>query len=192
MGMVVAVLVRRVVAVLAMFVVMRMVMPRMILFLEEIGVDIELAVKVEAAQVKHLAQGHLAKMHRLLRRARVHVLEPVHQVGRFFSRDQIGLAEEYLVGKTDLAARFLALIELLVGVFGIDQGQDRIQQITLGNLVVHEKRLRHRPRVGQAGGLDHHAVKVEQTLALFGGEQLQRLAQVFADGASKCSRCSSG
>ena len=69
-------------------------------------------------------------------------------------------------------------------MLGIDQGQDRVQQVALGDLVVHEEGLRHRARIGQAGGLDDDAVEVQQALALLGGQQLQGFAQVLADRAA--------
>ena len=72
--------VRGVVAMLAVLVVVVMVVVVVVVvFLQEVGVDVELGVQVEAAQVEHVLQRHLAEMHRLLRRARVHVLEAVHQ-----------------------------------------------------------------------------------------------------------------
>lgn len=49
------------------------------LFLEKVGVDIQLGVQVEATQVEHFAQGHIAKMYGANRRARVHVLEAMDQ-----------------------------------------------------------------------------------------------------------------
>ena len=57
-----------------------------------------------------------------------------------------------------------------VGVLGVDQRQDRVEQVALGDLVVHEEGLRHRAGVGQAGGLDHDAVEVELALALLLGQ----------------------
>ncbi|MNT11844.1 hypothetical protein D3C72_1467470 [compost metagenome] len=69
-------------------------------------------------------------------------------------------------------------------MLGIHQGDDGVDEVGFGDLLVHEEGLRHRAGVGQAGGLDHHAVEVEQALALLGGQQLQRFAQVFADGAA--------
>ena len=41
---------------------------------QEIRVNVQFGIEVKAAQVKHLVQAHLAKMHRLSRRAWVHVL----------------------------------------------------------------------------------------------------------------------
>ena len=89
-----------------------------------------------------------------------------------------------MVGKTHLATRFLALIELLRGVFGIDHGEDGIDQVGLGNLIVHKKGLHHRAGVGQARGFNHDALKIDQPFAPLGRQQLQGFAQVFADGAA--------
>ena len=152
--------------------------------LEEVRVDVELGVEVEAAQVEHLAERDLAEMRGLDRRARIHVLEAVDQLRQLGLRHQVGLADEDLVCEADLAPRLLAVVELLLRVLGIDQRDDRVEQIALGDLLVHEEGLRDRARVGQAGGLDHDALEVEQALALLGRQQLQRAAQVLADRAA--------
>ena len=107
-------------------------------------------------------------MHRFLRGPGVHVLEAVLQGLERLGRHQIGLADENLVGKTDLATRLLAVIELLRRVFGVHQGQNGVEQKGLSHLVVHEKRLRHRAGIGQAGGFNHHPLKVEQPFAALG------------------------
>ena len=123
-------------------------------------------------------------MHHFLRRTRVHVLDAVLQRMHLLLRHQIGLADEYLIGKANLLTRFLPVVQLLVGVFGVHHGDDGVQQVVLGDLVVHEEGLRDRAWVGQTRGFDDHAVKVQQAFALFGGQQLQGLAQVFADRAA--------
>ncbi|MDT4869607.1 hypothetical protein FQZ97_1046470 [compost metagenome] len=69
-------------------------------------------------------------------------------------------------------------------MFGIHQGQDGVEQVLLGDLVVHEEGLCHRARVGEACGFDHHAVELQFALAFFLGQVLQRRAQVVADGAA--------
>ena len=83
-----------------------------------------------------------------------------------------------------MATRFLAVIELLGGVLGVYQGQYRVEQKALCNLVVHEEGLRYRAGVSQARGFDDHAFKVKQAFALFCGQELQGGAQVFTDGAA--------
>ena len=152
--------------------------------IQEVGVEVELGVEVEALEVEHLGQRRLAEVHRALRRARVHVLEAVHQLVDVGGRHEVGLADEDLVGEADLAARFLARVELAAGVLGVDQGQDRVEQVALGDLVVHEEGLRHRAGVGQAGGLDDDALEVEFALAALLGQVGQRGAQVLADRAA--------
>ena len=154
---------------------------------QKVRVDVQLGIQVEALQIKHAGQRHLAEIHCRLRGTRVHVFHAVFQ--RFQRRrlNQIGLAEENLVGKTNLHAGFLAVGELLLAVNGVDQGEDRVEQIAFGDLVVHEKGLRHRAGVGQAGGFDHHAVKLKLAFAFFLGQIGQRGAQVFADGAANAA-----
>ena len=136
---------------------------------QEVWVNIQFGVQVETAQIKHLRQAHLTEMHHFLRRARVHVLQAVLQSVQLSGRHQVSFADEDLVCKAHLAARLLAVVELLGGVFGVDQGQDGVEQEAFGNFIVHEERLCHRAWVGQTRRLDHDAVKVEQTFAFFGG-----------------------
>ena len=123
-------------------------------------------------------------MHHFLWRTGVHVFKAVLERIQFFCRHQVRLADKNLVCKTHLATRFLAVIELLGGVLSIYQGQDGVEQKALSDLVVHEEGLRYRPWICQTCGFDHHAFKVEQAFALFGGQELQGSAQVFADGAA--------
>ena len=154
---------------------------------EKIRINIELGIQIEAAQIKHLRQRHLTKMNRFLRCARVHVLEAVHQRIHFILGHQIGLADEYLVSEADLTSGFLALIQLGLGMFGVHQGQNRVQHITFGNLVVHDESLGHRAGVGQPSGLNHDAIKIEIPLAPFLCQVPQRDTQVLANGAANAA-----
>ena len=151
---------------------------------QEVRVDFQLAVEVEALQIEHVLDRHDAEIGRLLRRARVHVLDAVHQCGHVVGFGEVGLADEDLVGEADLPACFLAGVELRLGVHGVDQGQHRVEQIAAGDLVVHEEGLRHRAGVGQAGGFDDHALEVQFALAPPFGQVGQRGAQVFTDRAA--------
>jgi len=58
-------------------------------------------------------------------------------------------------------------------MLGVDQGQDGIQQVAFGDLVVHEEGLRHRTGVGQAGGFDHDPVERQLPGALFSARSRQ-------------------
>ena len=152
--------------------------------LQEIRIDIELGIEVETPQIEHLGQAHLSKVHHLVRCAGIHVLEPVLQRVQCRSVHQIRLADENLVGKTHLPARFLAVVELGGRMLGIHQGEDGVQEVGLGNLVVHEKGLRHRSGIGQAGRLDDHPVEHQLALATLLGQLLQGGTQILADGAA--------
>ena len=73
LDVVVVVMVVRVVAVLTVLVIMVVIMvmvvvTMLLLGFEEIGVDFELGVEVEAREVEHLGQRHLAEVRRLDRR----------------------------------------------------------------------------------------------------------------------------
>ena len=73
---------------------------------------------------------------------------------------QIALANKNLIRKTHLAASLLAVVQLVGCMLGIHQGEDRIEQILLGNLIIHKKGLRYWARVGQPRGFNHHAFKI--------------------------------
>ena len=152
--------------------------------LQKIGVNVELGVEVKTMQVKHFFDRHLAKMHGFLRCARVHVLQAVLQSVQGIGIHQIAFADENLIGKANLAARLLAVVELQWGVLGVHQSQNGVEQIGLGHFIVHEEGLGHRAGVGQAGGFDHQALKVKLALAPALGQVAQGGAQVFADGAT--------
>ena len=96
-------------------------------FVQKVRVDFQRGVQVEAAQIKHLADGHLAKVHGLLRRTRVHVFQTVLQGIEFIGTHQIAFADENLIGKTHLATRFLAVIQCLGRMLGIHQGEDGVE-----------------------------------------------------------------
>ena len=172
------------VVVMVVRVVMPMMMVMTVIGLEEVRVDVELRVEVEAFQVEDLGNRDFTKVHRLLRGARVHVLQSVDQRVHCLLGHEVGLADEDLVSEAHLTPRFLARVELGVGVFGIHQGEDGVQQVAAGHFVVHEEGLRHRPGVGQAGGFDDHAVKAQLALAALFGQVGQGAAQVFPNGAA--------
>ena len=69
-------------------------------------------------------------------------------------------------------------------MLGVNQRQNRVQQVAFGDFIVHEEGLSDRAWVSQPGGLDHNPVKVKLTLAPFLGEIAQGVAQIFADGAA--------
>ena len=155
-----------------------------VVFLQEVRINIEFGVQVEASQVEHVLERYFAEVHRGDRCARVHVLEAVDQLLLFRFTHQIGLGQKNLIGKAHLAASLLPRIKLLVGMLGIHQRQDGVDEIALCNLIVHEKGLRHWTWIGEARSLNHYTVKFHHPLAALGGQQLQGFAQILANGAA--------
>ena len=84
----------------------------------------------------------------------------------FFLGHEVNLVEHDAVGKSQLFhglifnALGLFLVDVLNDVFGIHDGDDAIEFVPLGHLVVNKEGLRHGCRVGQSGGFDEDAVKV--------------------------------
>jgi len=104
----------------------------------------------------------------LIGAVRVHPLQPLNQLLRLVFRRQVGLGKQDPIGKADLLLGLVELVELLRRVLGVDQGDDRIKEVVVADLLVGEERLRHRAGVGHARGLDHHAVELELApVALF-------------------------
>ena len=71
-----------------------------------------LALRLKPRRSNTSAIGTSPKCTLPLRRARVHVLDAVDQRVDLGRVDQVGLADEDLVGEADLAARLLARVEL--------------------------------------------------------------------------------
>ena len=68
-------------------------------------------------------------------------------------------------------------------VLGVDDGDDAVEPVGVADLGVAEERLRHGPRVGEAGGLDEHAV--EPVLAL--EQPAEDAEQIAAHGAAEAA-----
>ena len=151
---------------------------------EKVRVNVKFGVQIKAAQIQHFCQRHLAKMHGLHRRTRIHVLEALDQRLQHRWLYQIRLGNKNLVGETHLPARFLALVKLLLCMHRVHQGDDGVEQVGFRNLFIHKKGLRYRARVRQAGGFNHDAVKTQQALASLGAQQLQGFTQIFANCAT--------
>jgi hypothetical protein len=75
--------------------------------------------------------------------------------------------------KAHLFQRFVVPVQLCVGVSRVHHGQDGIQSIGVLDIVINEKGLCHRRRIGQPGGLDDHPLEIESA----GGLALRQFAE---------------
>jgi hypothetical protein len=151
---------------------------------EELRVELQDRVQVEAAQVEHLRERRVAEVHLLDRRARVHALQALRQGFRLIARNEIGLRQENLVREAHLLLRLVELVELLRRVLRVDQRDDRIEQVIVADLLVGEERLRYRTGVGHAGGLDHHAVEPDLALVALFLQRAEDADEIAAHGAA--------
>ena len=154
-----------------------------ILGLEKAGIEVGGAAEVKAADVQHAVEGEGAVARAVDPGRRVHAvqarLEPVEVGGA----REVGLVEENDVGEGDLLLRLPAVVEMLGDVPGVDDGDNAVEAIGVADFGVAEERLRHGAGVGQAGGLDEHAV--EAVLAL--EEPAEDAEQVAAHGAAEAA-----
>src|SRR6185295_16812069 len=98
---------------------------------EEVGFEREDRVQVEAADVEHLVDRRVAEIDFLDRCPRIHLLQPLRQGFNFAFRNQIGLRHQYPVGEAHLLLRLVEFVELLRRMLGVDQGDDRVEQVVV-------------------------------------------------------------
>jgi len=96
----------------------------------------------------------------------------------------MALSDEQAVRKADLALHHFVFVQLVIGVLGIDQGDDRVEQEFVGDLVIHEERLGHRAGVRETGGFDHHALEIQLAGALFRRQIAEHARQIAANRAA--------
>src|SRR5258706_3461894 len=151
---------------------------------EELRVELEDRVQVEAADVEYLVDRRVAEVHLLDLRARIHFLDPLGQIFNFIFRNQICLRHQDPIGKADLLLRLVELVELLRRVLRVDERDDRIEQVVVADLLVCEEGLRHRAGIRHAGGLDHHAVELERARVALLLQRAEDADQVAAHRAA--------
>ena len=171
------------VAVLTVFVVV-VVMFVLFFLVQEVRLQVQAFVEVEAAQIQHFRNGRLSEIDHTLRGARVHVRKPVLQLVQLFLANQICLADEQAVGKADLPACLKTFIELVHGVARINEGDDGVEHVVLGHLVIQKEGLRHGTGVGEAGGFQNDALKVKLAARAPRRQVNQGGAQVLAYGTA--------
>ncbi len=151
-----------------------------VLRLEECCVDRERTGEVEGTEAQQLVDRHVGVLRAMdLCRA----VDGAHlrldtRERRFV--DEIGLVEHEYIRERDLLGRLARARELPLEVTRIDQRDDGIEHELLAQLVVEKEGLRDRPRIGQPGGLDQHAIE----LVAAAHELPEDAQQVAAHGAA--------
>ncbi len=69
-------------------------------------------------------------------------------------------------------------------MLGVDNGNDGVEPIVFGDVVIHEKRLAYRARVGHAGCFDNNAVEGDVAGFALGAQLAKGTLQIAANGAA--------
>ncbi|MCY1550091.1 hypothetical protein D9M68_863100 [compost metagenome] len=78
----------------------------------------------------------------------------------------------------------MVLVQLRHRMLGVDQRDDRIQQVGLADLFIDEEGLSHGRGVGQPGGLDDHAVEARAAVLATRRQLAEDAHQIAAHGAA--------
>ena len=148
--------------------------------LEELGVDVDGATEVEAADVEDVVERDVGVLGAVDFRDGVNGAYPEFEGVEFGGGDEVGFVENDDVGEGELLDGFVVGAEVLEDMFGVDDGDDSVEAEVGLHFVVGEKRLRDGTGIGEAGGLDENAV--ELVLALH--ETAEDADEIAADGAA--------
>jgi len=81
-------------------------------------------------------------------------------IAQFVRRNEIGFVDQDHIGEGDLVLHLRRVFEPIAQPFGVGDGHDRVQPGFPPDILVDEKGLCHRRRVGEAGRLDDHRVEL--------------------------------
>ena len=128
-------------------------------------VHLERALEVERSNVEHPIDCDVGLCAALDWRVGIHRLEACLDTHEVLLRNEVGLVEQdavgegYLLNRLVLRALGLLLIEVLLDVLRIDDGDDAIEPGKLLHHVIDEESLRHRRRVSHSRCLNDNPVK---------------------------------
>ncbi len=114
-------------------------------------------VALEQADAQQQRQRHLTVDRAQDAGIALDLLQAAFQLSKSRLLNQVALVEQQHVAVNDLGPSHLAFEQLVTEVFGVDQGDDRIQTRRVAQ-VAAQKCHRDRQRIGQAGGFHHQVI----------------------------------
>ena len=168
----------------------RVVLRRRRVDVEELRARLQRAIEVEAADAEDRVDVDLRVTAALQRRDGVDLAQPrldAHEVG---VAHEVGLVEQQPVGERHLRrrlvddARRLLLVEVLLDVRRVDQGDDAVEPRKLLDRLVDKEGRRHRRRVGHSRRLDDDRVEHQLAGAHARAEPLRKFDEVLAHRAA--------
>src|SRR6185437_7256554 len=178
MGIIVIVVMLMMMIVIVTMVVMMVVISAVAV--QKSRLDFEDAVEIEGVAVQHFVERDLGALRLVQPGVRIDAANAGLDVAQFFGRDQVRLVEQDHIGKRDLVLGLGRVLEPVVEPLGVGDGNHGVELGAPADVLVHEKGLRHRRRIGQSRGLDDDGVE----LAFAAHQAVEDAHQVAAHGAA--------
>src|SRR5690606_15903818 len=132
---------------------------------QEVGVDVQNGVQIEAADIQQGFQVGFTEVNRRDGCARIDAYQAVAKIFVIGIGHQVFLGHQDLVGKTHLFLGLFLVIQRFHAMLGVDHRDNGIEAVVVGNFIVHEERLADGAGVGHAGGFDDDPFEIEPAVA---------------------------
>ena len=148
--------------------------------LQELRLDLENTVEVERVAAQHFRKRDVAALRPVQPGIGIDAADARFHLGQRVGRHQVRLVEQNDVGESDLILRLGRIVQPVLQPSGVGDGHHGVELGFAADVLVHEKRLRHRRGIGEARGL--HDDRVE--LALAPHQPIDDAHEVAAHGAA--------
>ena len=118
------------------------------------------------------------------RRGGIERLQPRQDAAALRISREIGLAQHDAVGDRGLLHGFFVRVQRRLAVDRIDHGDDAVQPVTQQQIGMRHHRVQHRRRIGEAGGLEQHALEADAAIVEIAQQPLERVDEIAAHGAA--------
>ena len=137
-----------------------MIMMRMIIRFEKVRLQLQDTIEIESLALQHSVERHIRFHATMQRRIGVNAPDARLDLRQFFFCHQIGLVQNDDVGESDLRFRFGRVFQTVAQPFGVSERHHRIKLRRIFDVGVDKEGLRHRRRIGEAGGLNDDRIKL--------------------------------
>ena len=79
------------------------------------------------------------------------------------------------------------LVQRVAAVDRIDHGDDAVEPVAHHQIRMRHHGLQHRRRIGEAGGLQHHAAETDAAIVEIAQQALERVDEIAAQGAAQAA-----
>ena len=128
--------------------------------LQELRLDVEDAVEIEGVAPQHLVERDLRLLGAMELRIRIDAADARLDLAQLGLGDEVGLVDQDHVGEGDLVLGLRRVLQTILQEFRIRNRHHGVELGPAADVLIHEEGLRHRRRIGEAGGLDDDGVQL--------------------------------